>query len=109
MCSICWIGGQLCTDKRPFNLRDWVHTEDMNGDNGWIFITSDGRHHEALKPLLTAWLHMLMVNVLGLRPDNGDRERRIWLLLDELPSLHKLPISGSITLRPAALAGPGCS
>ncbi|BEM90552.1 conjugal transfer protein TraD (plasmid) [Serratia marcescens] len=78
--------------KRPFNLRDWVHTEDMNGDNSWIFITSDGRHHEALKPLLTAWLHMLMVNVLGLRPDNGDRERRIWLLLDELPSLHKLPI-----------------
>jgi len=79
--------------KRPFNLRDWVHTEDMNGDNGWIFITSDGRHHEALKPLLTAWLHMLMVNVLGLRPD-ADRERRIWLLLDELPSLHKLPILG---------------
>jgi type IV conjugative transfer system coupling protein TraD len=79
--------------KRPFNLRDWVHTVDMDGDNGWIFITSDGRHHEALKPLLTAWLHMLMVNVLGLRPD-ADRERRIWLLLDELPSLHKLPILG---------------
>ncbi|STZ74965.1 conjugal transfer protein TraD [Klebsiella pneumoniae subsp. ozaenae] len=31
---------------------------------------------------------MSMVNILGL---SASRERRIWLFLDELPSLHKLP------------------
>lgn len=75
--------------KRPFNLRDWIATEDLNGDNSWIFITSDGRNHNALKPLITAWLYLAMVNILGL---SASRERHIWLIPDELPSLHKLPI-----------------
>ncbi|WP_273855276.1 type IV secretion system DNA-binding domain-containing protein [Serratia liquefaciens] len=64
-------------------------TEDIGGDNSWIFLTSDGRNHEALKPLLTAWIYLAMVNILGL---TENRDRRIWLLLDELPSLHRLPI-----------------
>ncbi|WON75538.1 type IV conjugative transfer system coupling protein TraD [Serratia sp. UGAL515B_01] len=75
--------------KRPFNLRDWVATEDPEGDNSWVFVSSDGRNHNALKPLITAWLYLTMVNILGL---SASRTRRIWLILDELPSLHKLPI-----------------
>lgn len=75
--------------KRPFNLRDWIATEDPQGDNSWVFVSSDGRNHNALKPLITAWLYLAMVNILGL---SANRSRRIWLILDELPSLHKLPI-----------------
>lgn len=75
--------------RRPFSIRDWLHTEDASGDNPWIFISSDGQNHNALKPLLSAWLYMTMSGILGLK---ADRNRRIWIFLDELPSLHKLPI-----------------
>jgi len=74
---------------RSFNIRDWLHTEDASGDNPWIFISSDGQNHNALKPLLSAWLYMTMSGILGLK---ADRQRRIWIFLDEVPSLHKLPI-----------------
>ncbi|WP_228292825.1 type IV conjugative transfer system coupling protein TraD [Klebsiella pneumoniae] len=86
--SLRYLQGLDDQGKRPFNLRDWIATEDPEGDNSWIFISSDGRNHNALKPLITAWLYMSMVNILGL---TASRERRIWLFLDELPSLHKLP------------------
>ncbi len=86
--SLRYLQGLDDQGKRPFNLRDWIATEDPEGDNSWIFISSDGRNHNALKPLITAWLYMSMVNILGL---SASRERRIWLFLDELPSLHKLP------------------
>lgn len=87
--SLRYLQGLDQTGRRPFNIRDWLHTEDASGDNPWIFVSSDGENHNALKPLLSAWLYMTMSGILGLR---ADRERRIWIFLDELPSLHKLPI-----------------
>ena len=87
--SLRYLQGLDQTGRRPFNIRDWLHTEDASGDNPWIFVSSDGENHNALKPLLSAWLYMSMSGILGLR---ADRERRIWIFLDELPSLHKLPI-----------------
>ena len=44
--------------------------------------------HFALKPLLSMWFSMATINLLAL-PEN--RDRRIWFICDELPSLHKLP------------------
>lgn len=83
---------RLCQDLdrnkgEKFSIRDWI----LNADNSdaWIFLSSDGRLHESLKPLLTAWLNTAMLNVLALKPSF---ERRIWTLLDELNSLHKLPM-----------------
>lgn len=87
--SLRYLQGLDKSGRRPFNIRDWLHTEDASGDNPWIFISSDGQNHNALKPLLSAWLYMTMSGILGL---NADRQRRIWVFLDELPSLHKLPI-----------------
>ncbi|MGP4132324.1 type IV conjugative transfer system coupling protein TraD [Pantoea tagorei] len=87
--SLRYLQGLDQDGRRPFNIRDWLHTEDASGDNPWIFISSDGQNHNALKPLLSAWLYMTMSGILGLR---ADRNRRIWIFLDELPSLHKLPI-----------------
>lgn len=87
--SLRYLQGLDHGGRRAFNIRDWLHTEDASGDNPWIFISSDGQNHNALKPLLSAWLYMSMSGILGLK---ADRERRIWLHLDEAPSLHKLPI-----------------
>ncbi|WP_052130544.1 type IV conjugative transfer system coupling protein TraD [Erwinia typographi] len=87
--SLRYLQGLDQSGRHPFNIRDWLHTEDASGDNPWIFISSDGQNHNALKPLLSAWLYMTMSGILGLK---ASRERRIWLLMDEIPSLHKLPI-----------------
>lgn len=87
--SLRYLQGLDQNGRRPFSIRDWLHTEDASGDNPWIFISSDGQNHNALKPLLSAWLYMTMSGILGLK---ADRNRRIWIFLDELPSLHKLPI-----------------
>ncbi|HGJ5857823.1 type IV conjugative transfer system coupling protein TraD [Arsenophonus nasoniae] len=72
--------------KPPFSIREWVQNAD---EDAWIFISSDGRLHAALKPLISTWLNITMQSVLALPPS---RERRIWTVLDELPSLHKLPV-----------------
>ncbi|PIJ50042.1 type IV conjugative transfer system coupling protein TraD [Erwinia sp. OLTSP20] len=87
--SLRYLQGLDQQGRQPFNIRDWLATEDADGDNPWIFVASDGRSHNAIKPLLSAWLYMTMTGILGL---TASRERRIWLFLDEVPSLHKLPI-----------------
>jgi type IV secretory pathway TraG/TraD family ATPase VirD4 len=40
------------------------------------------------------WLAIVSNAILGLE---ADEDRRIWVLMDEMPSLHKLPELGSIT------------
>ncbi|GJI56971.1 conjugal transfer protein TraD [Rodentibacter sp. JRC1] len=71
--------------KPKFSIRKWLNN---TGDNVWIFLSSDGRVHESIKPLITAWLNIAMQNVLALEADLG---RRVWTLLDELPSLNNVP------------------
>lgn len=55
----------------------------------WIFLTSSQRDHEALRPLLTCWVDSAVSGLMGLgpRPD-----RRVWFFLDELFSLHEVPM-----------------
>lgn len=71
--------------KPKFSIRKWLHN---SGDNAWIFLSSDGRVHESIKPLITAWLNIAMQNVLALE---ANLARRVWTLLDELPSLNNVP------------------
>lgn len=75
----------LKESKDAFSIRNWI--QDENAHN-WLFITSSGDRHETLKPLITAWLDIAVNSLLSLTPSN---ERRIWLILDELASLHQLP------------------
>lgn len=75
----------LQTSNAPFSIRNWIQDETAQH---WLFITSLGDRHETLKPLISAWLDVA-VNALLSLPPNPDR--RIWLILDELPSLQQLP------------------
>jgi RecA/RadA recombinase len=55
---------------------------------GWIFITSRAAEREALRPLHSLWIDMLVLRLLGApRPD----QRPVWFVIDELASLQKLP------------------
>ncbi len=68
-----------------FSIKKWIKAEKQDG---WIFITSSAEKMEALKPLISVWIDTAARAILSLEPS---RERRIWLLIDELASLHKLP------------------
>jgi len=70
--------------KNNFSIKDWVEKESQDS---WIFFSSSGSKHETLKPLITTWLD-IAVNALMSLPDS--LERRIWIILDELPTLNRL-------------------
>lgn len=54
----------------------------------WLFIGSTQRQIHAVRPVLSLWLDAVADTIMSL-PDN--RDRRIWLMLDELQSLQQLP------------------
>lgn len=86
--SLSALTGLASAQKAPFSIRDYILDEHRKG---WLFISSNGEQHKALKPLISMWLAMASLTLLSLSPD---RNRRIWFICDELPSLHKLPLLG---------------
>ena len=65
-----------------FSLRHWVE-----GGSGWLWMPVRADLGTALRPLIAAWIGELVSAVLTLSPD---RERRLWLLLDELGALGRV-------------------
>ena len=76
----------LTDNNGDFSIRDWVNDE-AHQQGGCIFITSSAVQKEVLKPLISCWVDIFASSVLNL---SEDENRRIWLIVDELPSLHKL-------------------
>lgn len=72
----------------PFSIREWVQDDSQNGTGNWLFISSLSDRHETLKPLISMWLDLAANALMSLTPSST---RRIWIVFDELPSLHKLP------------------
>ena len=68
-----------------FSIRDWVGRED---GGGFLFLTSRGDQHASLRGLISTWLEIAVNALLSLAQE---RERRIWVILDELPTLHQVP------------------
>ena len=75
----------LPDEGKPFSIRDWIGKED--GD-GFLFLTSRGDQHASLRGLISTWLEIAVNAMLTLAQDDG---RRIWVILDELPTLHQVP------------------
>ena len=70
---------------KPFSIRDWISDEDADG---FLFLTSRGDQHASLRGLISTWLEIAVNAMLTLAQDDG---RRIWVILDELPTLHQVP------------------
>ena len=68
----------------PFSIRDWIE----NDRGGFLFLTSRGDQHASLRGLISTWLEIAVNALLSLPRDDG---RRVWIVLDELPTLHQLP------------------
>ena len=69
----------------PFSIREWVSREDQDG---FLFLTSRGEQHASLRGLISTWLEIAVNAMLSL--EQAD-DRRIWVILDELPTLHQVP------------------
>jgi hypothetical protein len=66
----------------------WTATEWAQTRRGWIFITSRPTLREALRPLISLWIDLLVLRLLN-EPDPG--QKPVWFVIDELASLQRLP------------------
>ncbi|ADV83701.1 type IV secretion system DNA-binding domain-containing protein [Terriglobus saanensis] len=66
----------------------WSATEWAEDRQGWIFITSKPSEREALRPLHSLWIDLLVLRLLN-EPKDG--QHPVWFVLDELASLQRLP------------------
>lgn len=72
-------------EGKSFSIRNWVTDESASN---WLFVSSLADRHETLKPLITLWIDIAINALMSLTPS---QDRRIWIILDELPTLNKLP------------------
>ena len=68
-----------------FSIREWISG---GSRGGFLFLTSRGDQHASLRGLISTWLEIAVNAMLSL---DQERERRIWVILDELPTLHQVP------------------
>jgi len=68
----------------PFSIRNWVEKE--SGD-GWLFLATTPLKRSVVCPLLSSWY---TVASNSLRSLSIDLKRRLWFVIDELPSLQRL-------------------
>ncbi len=74
---------------KPFSIREWIGRRDAaGGDGGFLFLTSRGDQHASLRGLISTWIEIAVNALLSLEQQDG---RRIWIVLDELPTLHQVP------------------
>ncbi len=71
-----------------FSIKKWIQHENRDG---WIFVATSADKLEAIKPLISVWIDVAARNLLSLTPSF---DRRIWFLIDELASLHRLSSLG---------------
>ncbi|MFV4848029.1 type IV conjugative transfer system coupling protein TraD (plasmid) [Edwardsiella tarda] len=86
-----------------FTIRDWMRSVREDGQNGWLFISSNADTHASLKPVISMWLS---IAIRGLLAMGENRQRRVWIFADELPTLHKLP--DLVEILPEARKFGGC-
>jgi len=80
--ALKYLTGQYNEDG--FSLKKWVSDDT---DKRCVFIVSGGDLKETLAPLISAWFDIYCRSVLSL---NESRDRRIFMILDEIASLPKI-------------------
>jgi type IV conjugative transfer system coupling protein TraD len=84
-----------------FSIRDWVANEK---DDSWLFVTVKADQLPSLRPLITVWLDIAISAIMSLAPD---RDRRLYVVIDELPTLQKLPSLSDFLARARKYGGCG--
>ncbi len=79
---------RLLPSKEQAQEKEWSATAWAEKREGWIFLTGTEAEQEALRPLHSLWIDLLILRLLTL-PKPG--QKRAWFVLDELATLQRLP------------------
>ena len=74
----------LRTAGESFSIREWVQNNDSDS---WLFLCAPPAQRASAIPLVSSWLSLGMRSLLEMEPDI---DRRLWFVVDELPSLKKI-------------------
>ena len=69
-----------------FSIKKWI--EDYQSKDSILFLTSKIDSHQSIKPLLTVWFDIAILQLMNLDPEI---DRKLWFIIDELPSLQQIP------------------
>lgn len=85
LASLSMVGDsfQIIPD-RPNTTGQWSAHDWARNRKGWLFVTSTPQTLDRLRPLVSLWLDLLLTRLLSGGPP-------VWVFLDELPTLNKLP------------------
>lgn len=72
------------TDQ-TFSIRDWVNNE---GGEEWLFLSSPPETREEMASLMSLWTS---IAIEALNAMSRDLDRRLWIVIDELPAIKRLP------------------
>ena len=72
-------------ENKIFSIRNWIQNDNQDG---FLFLTSRADQHETLKPLISTWMDISINTLLSLEQS---KDRNVWIIIDELPSLNYLP------------------
>lgn len=70
--------------ENPVSIRHWIQDDTQKG---WLFLTMLPAQRASLRPLLSCWLSTAIKSLMERTPS---AQRRLWFMIDELPSLHQL-------------------
>jgi len=79
---------RMLPTKEQAKNKTWSATEWAVERKGWLFITSSATEREALRPLHSLWIDLLVMRLLTAPQEN---QTPVWFVLDELASLQRLP------------------
>jgi len=84
--ALRFLQGLEKSGKKRFSIREWMSDEEFS--NSWLFISTNSKYRKSVKPLMSMWLSIATIYLqsMGENPN-----RRVWFILDELPSLQKVP------------------
>ena len=76
-----------------FSLKAWLNERLAKNDAGWLFLPLPESVKAVGAPIVAAQLELLANHILS---QSTNANRRIWFIVDELPSLPKLPVLGRL-------------
>lgn len=75
-------------NSKKICLKDWVSQVEGENEGKWLFLLASPDNRELMKPLVSIWVDIIVNKIMNL---GVSYDRRIWLVIDELPALKKLP------------------
>lgn len=76
-----------------FSLKAWLNERLAKSNGGWLFLQLPESVKAVGAPIVAAQLELLANHILS---QSTNSKRRIWFIVDELPSLPKLPVLGRL-------------